>query len=351
MTNANFKPSEETLKLASAYAEKHKTDICIYNGPIRRFYDISFIQSLASNREHDNLFLILVTNGGDADAAYKIACFIQDIYDKFTIFVTGLCKSAGTIISLAANEVVFSHFGELGPLDVQKGKEDRVGILQSGLVVTEALNTLENRATAKYFELISSIIQSSNTISFSSAATAAADLVHGLYAPMFSQIDPEDIGDKARSMKIGEDYGKRLSVVSNNLKPKALEDLVKTYSSHSFVIDYREATLLFNSVRKMNDEEFELMYSLQEYAILQKGKNSEAPIYYSLSKKEESKDEATKEEQSHDIQGETNSSEAPANTGGAAGEATIGAKRAGDKHNPRQNKRSPVAVTERAESA
>lgn len=96
-------------------------------------------------------------------------------------------------------------------------------------------------------------------ISFKTAAQAASDLVTGLYAPILSQIDPIEVGDKARSMRIASDYGKRLNARSKNLKDEALDTLTKTYPAHEFVIDMQEASGLFKNVRPLSDEEAKLV--------------------------------------------------------------------------------------------
>lgn len=63
-------------------------------------------------------------------------------YERFTLFVSGLCKSAGTLVAVGAHELIMSDYGELGPLDVQMPKQDAVWEMQSGLTVMSTLNTL-----------------------------------------------------------------------------------------------------------------------------------------------------------------------------------------------------------------
>ena len=74
-------------------------------------------------------------------------------------------------------------------------------------------------------------------------------------ANIFARIDPEEVGSRARAMRIGEDYGQRLNEKFNNLKPDSLVMLSRTYSSHGFVIDMQEADLLFECVREANEIE------------------------------------------------------------------------------------------------
>jgi hypothetical protein len=242
---------------------RDRADLFVYNGDIERESDLDFIQCVHTNKRNDRCKLLLVTNGGDADAAYKISRYLQERYELFECLITGICKSGGTLIAIGAHELVFLPYGELGPLDVQIHKEDKLAGFHSGLNISEALQTLERRAIQTYLRLIGEIIKSSSgVVSFPTASKAASELVSGLYAPIFGKIDAEDVGGRTRSMRIAADYGKRLDLVAKNMQPGALQKLAETYSSHSFVIDKTEASALFRKVRDADALELELVSSL-----------------------------------------------------------------------------------------
>jgi hypothetical protein len=76
-------------------------------------------------------------------------------------------------------------------------------------------------------------------------------------------------------MKIASDYGKRLGLKSQNLKPDTLGLLTETYSSHSFVIDQTEAASLFTRVRSVNEHEAAIVSLLGELARFQITRQSE----------------------------------------------------------------------------
>jgi hypothetical protein len=231
-------------------------DIFIFNGEIKRGSDLRFIELVYTEKKDEECLLVLVTPGGSPDAAYKIARYLQSKYEKFSVIVSGLCKSAGTLLSVGADELIFMPYGELGPLDVQMAKTDNLAGLESGLNISEAFMALEGRARDTYSGLILEIIQSSGgVVSFQSAAHAASEVVSSMYGPIFARIDPEEVGSRSRAMRIGEDYCKRLNAKWSNLKPDALSTLSQTYSSHGFVIDFLEAKSLFNRVREPTEEE------------------------------------------------------------------------------------------------
>jgi len=82
---------------ADSLSAKLGADVIFFSGDIN--YDASrelVDQCNKRNRKNDAL-LILVTGGGDGDAAYKMARHLQRKYGKFSVFVPGWCKSAGDL--------------------------------------------------------------------------------------------------------------------------------------------------------------------------------------------------------------------------------------------------------------
>lgn len=238
-------------------------DVFLYNGAIERGTDLDFIDFVSKNKSNDTLELIIVTPGGSPDAAYKIGKYIQSLYKKIIIYVPGFCKSAGTLLAISGDEIVFSPYGELGPLDVQMMRQDNIAGLESGLNISEAFISLERRARDTFHDLISEIVTGSGgVVSFHTASHSASEVVSALYGPIFARIDPEEVGSRARAMRIGEDYGKRLNGRFQNLKANALSMLSQTYSSHGFVIDREEASALFERVREANEVEKKLVETM-----------------------------------------------------------------------------------------
>jgi len=252
------KPSKEEKisELSKKIAEQDATDVVLLNAPLERGMDNKFMIEANKRRKRENLLLMLVTPGGDADTAYRIARFAQEHYEKFTVFVSGYCKSAGTLCVLGAQEIVVSDQGELGPLDVQFYKKDELDELSSGLVIGEALDSLQDQAFAMFEQyMLAMKRKSGGQISLKMATATAASLVAGLYEPIYRQIDPMLIGDVGRSMAIAKDYGTRLLAGSQNCSEENLQALIESYPSHGFVIDRMEAEQIFNHVRAPSDDE------------------------------------------------------------------------------------------------
>lgn len=232
-------------------------DIFLYNGLIFRGEDKKFIEKVENEKEYDNCLIIMISPGGDADAAYKMARYLQIKYGNYTVMICGLCKSAATLFAVGANDLIFTSYGELGPLDVQITREDKL-TPESGLNLTEALGILESDAIEKFHDLVIEIIsKSAGLISFKTASDVAVKMISGLFSPIFAQIDPDELGARARDLKIGVEYAKRLN--TGNLDSNSLTNLISEYPSHSFVIDYTEAQSLFKNVRLATEVEYEMI--------------------------------------------------------------------------------------------
>lgn len=238
-------------------------DYFFYSGSIERGHDLDFIRLISEKKNSDDVTVILTTLGGSPDAAYKIGRYLQQRYSDVTIFVPGLCKSAGTLLAIAANQIVFSPYGELGPLDIQMSKQDNLMGMESGLNISEAFASMESRARESFHRAVGEIISGSGgVVSFAAAAGAASDMVGSMYGPIFSQIDPEEVGSRSRAMRIGESYGHRLNEKFKNLRDNGIEIISQSYPSHGFVIDFDEVSALFERVREANDDEKKLVEGL-----------------------------------------------------------------------------------------
>lgn len=234
-----------------------------YSGPIYAAQVNHFISFALKRARRQNISLLLTTYGGDADAAYRLARFLQSFYQHVRLYIVGPCKSAGTLVTLCADELVFGPFGELGPLDMQVAKKDDLMAMASGLDTFQAVSIIRNYAFDAFQDFMYAIIGDSNgTISTHTAGELATQLVTGLFQPLMEQLDPQRMGEVQRLIDIAKAYGERLN--RKNLNDDTLKKLVQDYPSHTFIIDYQEAVSLFKKVEKMSAEEFAVVFALQE---------------------------------------------------------------------------------------
>lgn len=324
------------LQVANEYAEATDTDVIIYAGSIDFPLDHVAVGCCPTDRR-SNCLMILSTWGGDPHAAFRIARAIQQRYKKFTVFIPSYCKSAGTLLAVGAHELVMGEFGELGPLDIQVARKDELGEMSSGLVVNEALVSLQKRAIATFSATLKHLKEESSQITAKTAMQIAREMTVGLLAPIYSQIEPMHLGELARAMKITEHYGQRLSSASKNLKRDALQKLVAAYPSHYIDIDRLEAQTLFNNVREPLDAEATMARLMQEVLMVPSDdvkKSYVAP----LSEQRETPDETTAHDRGHSAGAGAEDAEAPRSTGTRRGRGpngrTVGRVNGREQHEP-----------------
>lgn len=285
---------DRAQELARAYADENDCDVVLCSGPMGRGLD-DVIHEQLSEKKHPNVLLILTTEGGDAHVAYRVARFLQRTYQNVRIFVSGWCKSAGTLLVVCGNELIIGDRGELGPVDVQRTRTDDLWESTSGLTETAAVTTLEEVAWSLFRKLVTETKDlPGGQITFKTAADVAAPLVSGMLAPIFAQIDPLKLGENARALRIASEYAGRLNEHSQNLKPESHHKLVSSYPDHGFVIDRQEAEKLFRNVSPPSSELRDLIDALGEIALYPK---KERPILGILSAEEQSSDEPGEEEE------------------------------------------------------
>jgi hypothetical protein len=67
----------------------------------------------------ESVDIILETPGGDVEIVEDLVKMIRQKFDKVAVIVPGQAKSAGTIFTMAADEILMSNTSSLGPIDPQ----------------------------------------------------------------------------------------------------------------------------------------------------------------------------------------------------------------------------------------
>lgn len=198
--------------------------------------------------------VFLTTNGGDPDGAFRIARCLRHHYSGgFRLVIPSWCKSAGTLIAIAANELAIGDLGELGPLDIQVNKGSELYEQSSGLDLQEALG----KVTAHVWDTFSNFLQEIHALGLNTniSTKIATQVSNAISTPILAQIDPLRLGELQRAMRIAHEYGTRLDSYSHNLKEDGLNRLIQGYPSHSFVIDRKEAKEIFHRVTMLTAPE------------------------------------------------------------------------------------------------
>jgi ClpP class serine protease len=102
--------------------------------PLVRYIDINdsedVLRAIQMTDEDVPLDIVLHTPGGLVLAAMQIARAIRDHKGKVTVFVPHYAMSGGTLISLAADEIIMSKHAVLGPVDPQLGQSPAASLIK-----------------------------------------------------------------------------------------------------------------------------------------------------------------------------------------------------------------------------
>jgi AraC-like DNA-binding protein len=183
-----------------------------------------------------------------------VARCLQHHYQQIRLVIPSHCKSAGTLIAIGAHELAIGDLGELGPLDIQVWKPSELQERGSGLDIIQTLEAAQDHTREAFRKTLLEVRQAGR-LSTKLAGDFASHVAAGIAAPLYSQIDPNRLGEMQRAMRIAYEYGMRLDRTSQSLRNGALLQLTSTYPSHSFVIDRKEAGELFNHVGHPTAEE------------------------------------------------------------------------------------------------
>ncbi len=113
----------------------HRQETMSFLGfPITRYIDIEdserLLRAIQLTDPSVPIDLILHTPGGLVLAAEQIAQALRKHPARVTVFVPHYAMSGGTLIALAANEIVMSPNAVLGPVDPQLGQSPAASILK-----------------------------------------------------------------------------------------------------------------------------------------------------------------------------------------------------------------------------
>ena len=103
--------------------------------PVMRYIDVNdseeVLRAIQMTDEDVPLDLVLHTPGGLVLAALQIARAVREHKAKVTVFVPHYAMSGGTLIALAADEVVMCKHSVLGPVDPQLGKYPAASLIKA----------------------------------------------------------------------------------------------------------------------------------------------------------------------------------------------------------------------------
>lgn len=195
------------------------------------------------------LDVIIDCSGGNIEAAYQLIGLFRNNCTKLRVFVPDWAKSAATFFCLGADEIWMSQMAELGPLDAQISDPRDPDTTISALEEFRAIDYLRTAAFETMDQLVTMLITRTR-MRVRDLLSEARQFATELTRPLYAQVDPLLFGAAHRALEMSMEYGQRVMkrYAYKDWKENKIDEIVErltwTYPSHSFVIDYEEATQL-----------------------------------------------------------------------------------------------------------
>ena len=202
----------------------HRQEVMSFLGiPLARYIDIedseAVLRAIRMTPPDMPLDLVLHTPGGLVLAAEQIACALGRHEGKVTVFVPHYAMSGGTLVAMAADEIVMDPNAVLGPVDPQVGYYPAVSILKA----LEQPNPNRN----------------DETLIFGDVARKAIDQVyHAVYDLLLEKHGPGKAEELAKMLSEGRwthdypidfDQAKEMGLPVNEEMQKEVYDLMELY--------------------------------------------------------------------------------------------------------------------------
>jgi len=107
---------EQRIRELAAELRTHRQHPCLlFVSRTIQHSDVLAVRAALEEGRGDHLDLIVVSPGGDIEAAYLVARELRRRFTSLAVFVPFQAKSAATLLCLAGDELVLGSLGELGP--------------------------------------------------------------------------------------------------------------------------------------------------------------------------------------------------------------------------------------------
>ncbi len=200
---------------------------------------IDQLNKIPTPPEQTRIDMVILSGGGYPHPAYQMINIVRSKCKKLKAIVPLYAKSAATLMTLGADEIIMGAQSELGPLDMQ---------MQHPLIENLHISALEgyypflqiyNKISTEFFpialQLANQIIQNT-AIKREDAVDIAINTAINYVSPIVSQINPTIVNMCYRALATGESYAYNfLYRYMFRDKPENERMLLATQTAHTLV--------------------------------------------------------------------------------------------------------------------
>lgn len=218
------------------------------------------LRQVLGAQQFEDVDLVINSGGGSIHAAYQIIELLRLHTKRINACVPFYAKSAATLLCVGADAIVVDELAQLGPLDTQILEEKKGGKAE----FTSALNpfkTLEQlqKFSLETLDIAVKMIATRSGMDLDDCLKHAIEFVRATTGPLFTQLNPEKLGEYSRALSVGTEYGARLlrrfTSWDDEKRAAVLEKLVHGYPSHDYIIDYHELQEMGFDAKLFSDAE------------------------------------------------------------------------------------------------
>ena len=245
-TEASTLPTKSPVPPESTKKEKEARYLLFFvygeTAPIERsdvFDLIDQLNKIPTPPEETRIDMIILSGGGYPHPAYQMVNIIRSRCKKLKAVIPLYAKSAATLMTLGADEIIMGAQSELGPLDMQMQHPLIENLHISALEGYYPFLQLYSKVSTEFFpialQLADQIIQRT-AIKREDAVDIAVNTAINYITPIVSQINPTIVNMCYRALATGEVYAYNfLYRYMFRDKPENEKLLLATQTAHTLV--------------------------------------------------------------------------------------------------------------------
>lgn len=244
-------PSPNVLELLAGLEAMRGNRALLYYGPIADDALPVLYECLKKAGHIERLDLVLSTTGGSVTAARQIALLVREYASHLTVLVPYRARSAGTLLCLAADEVILGPLAELGPVDSNMGSEGELPPGAPGIVSAEDVRAFRLMAEDWFgVERPEDRLQILALVSQRFFPTSLSSFYR------FDKLVRQIAGELLEYQFPGAEKEEQRKEIANQL--------VGGYHAHDYALSRREVRELGLKARDASPEEEDLLWSLSK---------------------------------------------------------------------------------------
>ena len=249
---------QETQGIIAHLEDQLQTKIiCYYTSPSTSISDSHadlFLDHLQKTNKTEKLTLVVISYGGEVTAALRIANILRDFCQSLTVIAPSRCASAATMISLAADKILFTSNGYLTAID-------------SSIVHGLSPRDVNGRPSRVSVDQVKRIIKFLSTEPYAKEG----EQVEGPYHTLFKYLHPLVVAEVDRSSTLSELVAKKIMQLhpttfgSEEKINEIAKILVENYPTHGFPILCTEAQKIGLPADKVSREVEDQLWNLVKF--------------------------------------------------------------------------------------